>query len=47
MKTKKQSKIRNLRLSITDWLRSAIKMLRNKFATTGKSYEPFPNEAPH
>ncbi len=47
MKTQEQSKIRNLWHLVSGCLRLAVKTLRAKFAVKGKSFEPFPKEAPH
>lgn len=47
MKTQEQSKIRNLWRLISGCLRLAVKLARSKFAVKGKSFQPFPKEAPH
>jgi hypothetical protein len=47
MKTQAQAKKRNLRRDVLDWLRRLVRTLRKKFSVKGKSFEPFPNEAPH
>lgn len=47
MKTQARTKKRNLRRDVLDWLRSAAKIIRSKFAEKGKSFQSFPNEAPH
>lgn len=47
MKTQEQSKVRNLWHLIVGCLRLAAKLARSKYALKGKSFEPFPKEAPH
>ena len=47
MSAQKESKIRNAWRLISGCLRLAAKLARNKFAVKGKSFQPFPNEAPH
>jgi hypothetical protein len=47
MKTQNQSKIHNFWNLITGCLQLSAKTLRGKFAAKGRSFEPFPNEAPH
>lgn len=47
MKTREESKIRNLWRLISGCLRLAAKILLNKFSVKGKSFQPFPKEAPH
>lgn len=47
MKTQEQSKIRNLWHLISGCARLAAKVLRGKFSVKGKSFQPFPKEAPH
>jgi len=37
----------NLMRYILGWLTAAAKTLLSKFALKGKSFQPFPNEAPH
>lgn len=47
MKTNEQSKIRNLWRLVLGCLRLAVKLARWKLTLKGKSFEPFPKEAPH
>ena len=47
MKNQEQSKIRNFWNLIAGCARLAAKILLHKFAVKGKSFEPFPKEAPH
>lgn len=47
MNAQEQSKIRNFWHLISGCLRLAAKLAREKFAASGKSFEPFPKEAPH
>lgn len=47
MKTQEQSKIRNLWHLISGCARLAAKILLSKFSVKGKSFQPFPKEAPH
>lgn len=47
MKTQEQSKIRNLWHLISGCAWLAAKTLLNKFTVKGKSFQPFPKEAPH
>jgi len=47
MKTRIQTKNRNLWRDVLDWLRLTAKTLRKKLVAKGKALESFPNEAPH
>ncbi len=47
MKTQARTKKRNLWRNVLDGLRSAAKIIRSKFEAKGKSFQPFPKEAPH
>lgn len=47
MKNQEQSKIRNLWCLMAGCLRLAAKTLRGKIVLKGKSFQPFPKEAPH
>ncbi len=47
MKTQEQSKIRNLWYLVSGCLRLAAKLVSTKLAVKGKSFQPFPKEAPH
>lgn len=47
MKTKIRRKNQNLQRVFLDRLRAAAKMFWSRLEAKGKSFQPFPNEAPH
>ena len=47
MKTKIRTRNQNWQRYISEKMRAAAKMLWSRLEAKGKSFQPFPNEAPH